>query len=94
MKKAFRVDLARMFRELQSRDREDGRACPPSRACAFRRGGRATWQSRGSAGLEALTLSRRASELVLSGAEGRTEDAKKDGRIHGRSHALFMKSPG
>ncbi|MCG6980716.1 MAG: hypothetical protein LJE88_04850 [Deltaproteobacteria bacterium] len=26
---------------MLSRDREDGRACPPSRACSLRRGGRA-----------------------------------------------------
>jgi len=34
--------LVRMFHELLSRDREDGFACPPSRACSLRRGGRAT----------------------------------------------------
>jgi hypothetical protein len=28
--------------QLLSRDHEDGRACPPSRACSLRRGGRAT----------------------------------------------------
>jgi hypothetical protein len=35
--------LARIFHESMSRDREDGCACPPSRACSLRRGGRATW---------------------------------------------------
>ena len=36
--------LARIFHELLSRDHEDGCACPPSRACSLRRGGRATGQ--------------------------------------------------
>ena len=36
--------IARVSDESSPRDCEDGRACPPSRACSLRRGGRATWQ--------------------------------------------------
>ncbi len=43
-----------------------------------------------------LTVRSRVSKLVLREGEGRTEDTRKDGRIHGRSHAgrEFMKYPG
>ncbi|MFA9614511.1 MAG: hypothetical protein ACERK9_11250, partial [Deltaproteobacteria bacterium] len=72
--------LARIFHELLSRDHEDGRACPPSRACSLRRGGRATWQ---------LVPRYRGigSEAYLNGtSQGSTpEDARKDGHIRGRS---------
>ena len=65
-----------MFHELLSRDREDGRACPPSRANSLRRGGRATRQPQG-VGFEAY----------LNGTSlGPTlEDARKGGHIRGRS---------
>jgi hypothetical protein len=71
---------ARIFHELLSRDREDGRACPPSRACSLRRGGRATGQ---------LVPRYRGigSEAYLNGtSQGPTpEDARKDAHIRGRS---------
>ncbi len=59
-----------------------------------REDGCATWQPHYPK--RPLTVRRRVSELVLSGAEGRTEDARKDGHIHGRSPpwAEFMKYPG
>jgi len=61
-----------VFHELPSRDREDGRASPPSRACSLRRGGRATWQPQGVG-----------SEAYLNGtSQGPTpEDARKEGHI-------------
>jgi hypothetical protein len=64
--------LARIFYELLSRDHEDGCACPPSRACSLRRGGRATWKPQGVG-----------SEAYLNGtSQGPTpEDARKDGHI-------------
>jgi hypothetical protein len=67
---------------LLSRDHEDGRACPPSRA--LRRGGRATGPPQG-VGFEAY----------LNGtSQGPTpEDARKDDHIRGRSKR-FMKYPG
>jgi len=63
-----------MFHELLWRDREDGRARPPSRA--LRRGGRATGKPQGVA-----------PEAYLNGtSQGLTlEDAREDGHIHGRS---------
>ena len=71
-----------MFHELPSRDREDERACPPSRA--LRRGGRATGQPQGGG-----------SEAYLNGtSQGPTlEDARKEVHIRGLSR-LFMKHPG
>jgi hypothetical protein len=57
-----------MFHELLSRDRKDGRACPPSRASSLRRGGRATWQPQGLES-EAYLNSTSQSELVLSHAK-------------------------
>ena len=65
-----------MFHELLSRDREDGSACPPSRACSLRRGGRATGQPQGVG-----------PEAYLNGTSqgARPEDARKDSHIHGRS---------
>ncbi|MEJ2429735.1 MAG: hypothetical protein P8075_12565 [Deltaproteobacteria bacterium] len=81
LKIAGRVELAviiltRIFHALLSRDHEDGRACPPSRA--LRRGGLATWQPQGID-----------SEPYLNGtSQGPTpEDAGKDAYIRGRSHA-------
>jgi hypothetical protein len=66
----------RMFHELLSRDREDGRAYPPSQACSLRRGGRATGQPQGVG-----------PEAYLNGtSQGATpEDARKNGHILGRS---------
>jgi len=63
-----------MFHELLSRDHEDGRACPPSRA--LRRGGRATGQPQGVG-----------SEAYLNGTsqELTPEGARKDEHIQGRS---------
>ncbi|MBW2720995.1 MAG: hypothetical protein JRC67_02030 [Deltaproteobacteria bacterium] len=73
-----------MFYELPSRDRGEGCACPPSRACSLRRGGRATGQSQG-VGSEAY---------LNSTSQGPTpEDARKDAVIRGRSKQ-FMKHPG
>jgi hypothetical protein len=65
-----------MFHELLSRDREDGRACPPSQAHSLRRGGRATGQPQGVG-----------PEAYLNGTSqgAAPEDARKDGYIHGRS---------
>jgi hypothetical protein len=62
--------LARIFHELTSRDREDGRACPPSRA--LRGGGRATGQAQGFA-----------SEAYLNSTSqgGKPENARKDAHI-------------
>ncbi|MGW8221892.1 MAG: hypothetical protein ACWGP1_07075 [Syntrophobacteria bacterium] len=61
---------------MLSRDLEDGRACPPSRACSLRRDGRATGLPQGVG-----------SEAYLNGtSQGPTpEDARKDGHIRGRS---------
>ena len=61
--------LARIFHELVSRDREDGRA---------------TWQPQG-VGAEAYLNGTSQGELVLSVVEGTPEDARKDGHIRGRS---------
>jgi uncharacterized protein YuzE len=79
--------LARIFHEFLSRDHADGRACPPSRACSLRRGGRATWQPRG-VGFEAYLDGTSQGELVLSVAEGTPEDARKDGHIQGSQQAI------
>jgi hypothetical protein len=54
--------LARIFHQLLSRDYENGRACPPSRA--LRRGGRATRQPQG-VGFEAYLNGTSQGELVL-----------------------------
>jgi hypothetical protein len=86
------VGLARMFHALPSGDRGEGRACPPSRACSLRRGGRATGQPQG-VGSEAHLNSTSQGELVLSVVEGTPEDDREDGHIHGRSRS-FMKHPG
>jgi hypothetical protein len=59
----FRTEFTRMLHELQSRDREDGCACPPSRA--LRRGGRATGHPQG-VGPEAYLNGTSQGELVLS----------------------------
>ncbi len=73
-----------MFHELLSRDRGDGRACPPSRACSLSRGGRATGQPQG-VGSEAY---------LNSTSQGPTpEDALKDSHILGCSRQL-VKYPG
>ncbi len=56
--------LAWIFHELLSRDHEDGCACPPSRACSLRRGGRATGQPQG-VGSEAYLCGTSQGELVL-----------------------------
>ncbi len=66
----------RIFHELLSRDRETGRACPPSRACSLRRGGRATGQPQGIG-----------PEAYLNGTSQGSipEDARKDTYIRGRS---------
>jgi hypothetical protein len=87
-----------MFHQLLSRDYEDGRACPPSRACSLRparhceasaepdgRGGRATGQPCRAIGPEAYLNATSQGELVLSVAEGTPEDARKDDHIRGRS---------
>ena len=58
-----------MFHELQSRDREDGLA---------------TGQPQG-VGAEAYLTGTSQSELVLSVAEGTSEDARQDAHIRGRS---------
>ena len=68
-----------MFHELSSRDRGEGCACPPSRACSLRRGGRATWQPQG-VGSEAYLSSTSQGEPVLSEAEGTPEDARLPAR--------------
>jgi hypothetical protein len=47
LQQIWMVALARIFHELLSRDHKDGRACPPSRACSLRRGGRATGKPQG-----------------------------------------------
>ncbi len=75
---------ARMFHEVVSRDRGEGFACPPSRACSLRRGGRATGQPQGVG-----------SEAYLNGtSQGPIpENARKDGHIRGRSRR-FVKYPG
>jgi hypothetical protein len=76
--------VAWIFHELTSRDREDGHACPPSRACSLRRGGRATGQPQGFT-----------SEAYLNSTSqgGEPEDAWKGAHIRGRSRP-FMKYPG
>ena len=58
-----------MFHESLWRDREDGRA---------------TWQPQG-VGPEAYLNGTSQGELVLSVAEGKPKDARKDGHIRGRS---------
>jgi hypothetical protein len=73
-----------MLHELMSRDHEDGRASPPSRACSLRRGGRATGQPQG-VGFEAY--------LNGTSQEPTPEDGRKDGHIQGRSKR-FTKHPG
>ena len=84
--------LARMFHELLSRDHEDGRACPPSRACSLRRGGRATRSAGACAacratvpryrgiGSEAYLNGTSQGEPVLSEVEGTPEDARLPAR--------------
>ncbi|MCG6980605.1 MAG: hypothetical protein LJE88_04285 [Deltaproteobacteria bacterium] len=65
-----------MFHELLSRDREDGSACPPSRAYSLRRGGRATGRPQGVG-----------PEAYLDGTSQGTspEDVRKDVHIRDRS---------
>ena len=86
------VVLARIFHELLSRDHEDGCACPPSRACSLRRGGRATWQPQG-VGSEGVPERYVAGGACPEPVEGTPEDARKDGHIRGCSKS-FMKHPG
>jgi hypothetical protein len=80
-------DLARIawiFHELLSRDREDGRACPPSRAYSLRRGGRATHSAGACAACLATVPRHRGigSEAYLSStSQGTTpEDARLPAR--------------
>jgi hypothetical protein len=65
----IRTSLARIFHELLSRDRENGRA---------------TGQPQG-VGPEAYLNGTSQGELVLSEAEGTPENARRDGHIRGRS---------
>jgi hypothetical protein len=78
-----------MFHELLSRDREDGSACPPLRACSLRRGGRATGQPQGVG-----------PEAYLNGTQqGATPEdarlpARREGRPYPRSQQVIHETSG
>ena len=85
----FRKFPAACCRELQLLSREcgDGCACPPSRACSLRRGGRATGQSsHGTAGLDSVP------ERFVAGSDTR---GRPEGRPYPRSQSRrgVMKYP-